>query len=193
MIEIMGTSTRTTLLAAGILLGGTWAGAAFAAETVIGQPVTKHGMNIKTIYIQAVDVEHGHHGGHHGQHELAEQKDRVDSDMHLEARIHAAEKNPHGFPAGSWIPYLKIEYKIVKEGSEWKSSGFLEPMAANDGPHYGDNVKLDGAGKYVMTLRINPPGIPNHADKETGIGGWWEPFDVEMAFPFFGTGKKGGY
>lgn len=189
----MRTSLRSALLASSLLVAGLGSGAALAAESVIGQPVTKHGMAIKTIYIQAVDVNHAaHHGGHQG-HDMADQKGRSASDMHLEARIHAVEKNPHGFPAGSWIPYLKVEYKITKEGSPWTSAGFLEPMAANDGPHYGDNVKLDGPGKYALTLRINPPAIPNHADKETGISGWWDPFDVPMDFSFFGTGKKGGY
>ena len=50
------------------------------------------------------------------------------------------------------------------------------PMVANDGPHYGDNVKLNGPGKYKLTLNVKPPSANPHAhfgrhvDKETGVG-----------------------
>ena len=72
-------------------------------------------------------------------------------------------------------------------------------MVASDGPHYGDNVKLQGPGKYTLTLTISPPGANPHAhfgrhtDKETGVGPWFEPFKVSYDFAFAGIGKKGGY
>jgi uncharacterized protein involved in high-affinity Fe2+ transport len=103
------------------------------------------------------------------------------------------EKNPHGFAASSWIPYLTIEYAVEKVGSEWKSNGVLIPMASSDGPHYGENVKLSGPGKYKVVYTIKPPSIPYHVDKETGVKGWWEPFTQDWEFNYTGTGKKGGY
>ena len=73
------------------------------------------------------------------------------------------------------------------------------PMVANDGPHYGDNVKLNGPGKYRVTFNIAPPSaftaanFGRHTDKETGVAEWWEAFDVSWEFPYAGIGKKGGY
>ena len=49
------------------------------------------------------------------------------------------------------------------------------PMVANDGPHYGDNVKMMGPGKYRLILTIAPPDenphahFGRHVDKETGV------------------------
>ena len=69
------------------------------------------------------------------------------------------------------------------------------PMVANDGPHYGDNVKLQGPGKYKLTLSIAAPGqhFGRHVDKETGVAPWFKPFEVQYEFVYAGTGKKGGY
>ena len=73
------------------------------------------------------------------------------------------------------------------------------PMVANDGPHYGDNVKLQGPGKYKMTLVIAPPTankhnmFGRHVDKETGVGPWFQPVTLTYDFVFAGTGKKGAY
>jgi len=36
-------------------------------------------------------------------------------------------------------------------------------MVANDGPHYGDNVKMMGPGKYKLILTIAPPDANTHA------------------------------
>ena len=35
--------------------------------------------------------------------------------------------------------------------------------------------------------------IGRHVDKETGVGPWFEPFEVKYEFVYTGTGKKGGY
>ena len=69
-------------------------------------------------------------------------------------------------------------------------------MVANDGPHYGDNIKLNGYGKYRVTYRISPP-TPNqmarHIDKETGVAPWFAPFEVSWDFDYAGVGRKGSY
>lgn len=167
-------------LAAGIALGGQ----AGAAETKIGQDIRKDGMEIGAVYLQPVMMA----PMLPGMHEAA--------DVHLEADIHAIKDNPNGFGPGDWIPYLGITYRIAKEGSAWISSGAFMPMVAQDGPHYGANVKLDGPGKYKLAYHILPPpyqGFYRHTDKETGVGEWWAPFDVEWEFSYAGTGKKGAY
>lgn len=168
---------------------------AWAGVMEIGK-VEKNGMKVGALYIQSVVMEgHDHHGGHehHGAPDAAKAAPRAETDIHLEAQIHAMEKNPHGFAAGSWIPYLTVEYTLEKTGSDWKSQGVLIPMASSDGPHYGENVKLAGPGKYKVVYAIKPPSIPYHVDKETGVKGWWEPFKLDWEFNFTGTGKKGGY
>ena len=71
------------------------------------------------------------------------------------------------------------------------------PMVASDGPHYGDNVKLAGQGKYKLILHVSPPGTTGHfgrhVDKETGVAAWFQPFDASYEFIYAGTGKKGSY
>ena len=86
------------------------------------------------------------------------------SDMHLEADISANEDNKLGY------------------------GGFM-PMSASDGPHYGNNVKLDGPGKYKITFIVENPAKQNyllHVDKETGVPGrfWDKPIEVSWDFDF---------
>lgn len=171
------------LSAAGALAALTMA-PAFAAEVAIGNPVEKNGMNVAAVYLQSV--------------KMAPMLPGMDkpTDIHLEADIHAVRGNEQGFRDEAWIPYLTITYHIEKVGSEWKTTGAFMPMCANDGPHYGDNVKLDGPGKYRLTYEIMPPaynGFFHHVDKETGTKEWWEPFQVTWDFAYVGVGKKGGY
>jgi uncharacterized protein involved in high-affinity Fe2+ transport len=122
-----------------------------------------------------------------------------ESDIHLEADIKATDKNRNGFADGTWIPYLDIKYELTKQGGKGPIAGTMMPMVASDGPHYGDNVKLDGPGKYKLKIAIAPPGsdphshFGRHTDKETGVGPWFRPFSVEYDFTYAGIGKKGGY
>jgi uncharacterized protein involved in high-affinity Fe2+ transport len=175
---------RVIALGAVLLLGIAAAPPAGAAEVTIGKGVEKNGMEIGAVYLQPVMME----PMLPGMHET--------TDVHLEADIHAAKGNPNGFGAGDWIPYLGITYRIAKEGAPWIASGAFMPMVASDGPHYGANVKLDGPGKYKLSYHIEPPpyqGFFRLTDKETGVGVWWTPFDVEWEFTYAGTGKKGAY
>ncbi len=129
---------------------------AAAAEHDIGKPIKKHHLVIGAVYLQPV----------HMKPELPGMD--KNSDVHLEADIHAAQNNPQGFASGAWIPYLTITYTLSKAGSDWHTAGHFLPMVADDGPHYGNNVKLDGPGKYHLTYHILPPpyaGFFRHNDK----------------------------
>jgi periplasmic iron binding protein len=155
-----------------------------AAEMPIGQPVVKNGMRIGAVYLQPVV--------------MAPMLPGMDApaDVHLEADIHAKKDNPNGFGPGDWIPYLGVTYRLEKLGTDWQAFGAFMAMTAQDGPHYGANVKLDGPGKYRLSLAITPPsyhGFFRHTDKETGVAQWWAPFAVNWEFAYIGTGKKGGY
>lgn len=159
------------------------AGAAVAREYPAGKPVEAGGMEIGAVYLQPIEMDPP------GMMAPADK-----TDIHLEADIHALADNPNGFAEGDWVPDLQITYTLVKEGGQ-PVSGMLMPMVASDGPHYGDNVKLDGAGKYHLTFTVNPPGhaFGRHVDKETGVGAWFQPISAEYDFVFAGTGKLGSY
>ena len=161
---------------------------ALAVEYPIGTPQQRNGMEIAAVYLQPVTMEP------EGMMRKVEE-----SDVHMETDIHALASNPNGFEEGAWIPYLVIKYEITKQGSGEKISGDFMPMVANDGPHYGDNVKLKGPGKYTVKFSISPPGsdphshFGRHTDRLTGVRPWFKPFDAEYEFTYVGIGKKGGY
>jgi uncharacterized protein involved in high-affinity Fe2+ transport len=170
-------------LSAGLALLST-AGISNAADFPIGDPVVKNGMEIAAVYIQPTKMEPMLPGM------------MKMTDIHLEADIAATADNKNGFGEGSWVPYLQISYQISKVGSDWSTIGSLMPMVASDGPHYAENIKLNGPGKYKLTYHIVPPpinGFYRHTDKETATAPWWEPFDLSWEFTFLGAGKKGGY
>ncbi len=162
---------------------------ATAAEYPIGKHQIQGGMEIGAVYLQPITME-----------PEGMMRKASDSDVHLEADIHAVKNNPTGFAEGDWMPYLQVTYKLTKQGdAKWKSEGDLMGMVASDGPHYGDNVKLNGPGKYHLTLVVKPPmqtghmAFGRHVDKETGVGPWFKPITLDYDFPFAGIGKKGGY
>jgi uncharacterized protein involved in high-affinity Fe2+ transport len=178
-------------LAAALVLGATLLAttAAQAVEYPIGVPQQRYGMEIAAVYLQPVEMEPD-----------GIMRKAAESDIHIEADVRALGGNPNGFEEGAWIPYLTVKYEIEKLGSSWKTSGDFMPMVANDGPHYGDNVKLSGPGKYKVKYTILPPGsdphgshFGRHTDRLTGVRPWFKPFEVENEFTYVGIGKKGGY
>ena len=161
---------------------------AVALETPIGKPQKQAGMEVAAVYLQPVPMD-----------PPGMMRSVAESDIHLEADIHAQSDNANGFADGAWIPYLGVAYEITKAGAPQKITGTLMPMVASDGPHYGDNVKLMGLGQYKLQLTItSPAGNPQahfgrHTDKETGVAEWFQPFTTQYEFVFAGTGKKGSY
>lgn len=161
--------------------------AALAKEYPIGKPQEKAGMEIAAVYLQPIEMEPA------GMMTPAK-----DADVHMEADIKATKSNVNGFAKGDWVPYLVIGYEVTKDGQTVAKGDFM-PMVANDGPHYGENVKLAGPGKYTVSYHISPPTASHsshfgrHVDKETGVKPWFEPFTVTNDFVYTGTGKKGGY
>jgi len=169
-------------------IGMALASSAFAAEYPIGKPAELNGLEVAAVYLQPIEME-----------PAGIMRPAKDSDIHLEADIHATADNKNGLPEGAWAPYLNIQYMLRKQGSDKVLKGDLMPMVANDGPHYGDNVKLDGPGKYQLTVTVGSPDTAphnhfgRHVDKETGVAPWFKPFEVKYEFVYAGTGKKGGY
>ncbi len=118
-------------------------------------------LNLSAVWFQAVPMEN---------ETISYSAD--DADIHIEADISALE-NDLGYGVGDWIPYLTVDYLIEDtDGNEVESGTFME-MAASDGPHYGNNIKLD-PGTYNLTITIHSPGENGyliHSDSETGPGG----------------------
>ncbi|GHT87485.1 membrane protein [Betaproteobacteria bacterium] len=175
-------------LAAAALTAAVFASPALALEYPIGTPQQKEGMEIVAVYLQPIEMEP------EGMMAKA-----AESDIHIEADIHALASNVNGFEEGAWIPYLTIKYEITKVDAEFKITGEFMPMVANDGPHYGDNLKLAGPGKYRVKYTILPPSetphvhFGRHTDRATGVRPWFKPFTVDYEFTYVGIGKKGGY
>ncbi len=158
-----------------------------AKEYPIGAPQQCAGMEVGAVYLQPIEMD-----------PPGMMRPAQDSDVHLEADISANDANKHGFQEGSFVPYLQVAFELSKEGSDAVLKGDFHAMVANDGPHYGDNVKLMGPGKYRLTYRILPPGAGHsmfgrHTDKETGVAPWFDRCELHYEFTYAGVGKKGGY
>jgi len=111
--------------------------------------------------------------------------------IHLEADIHGLAGNQNGFGLGAWIPYLTVTYEIKPDDAARETiKGEFLPMVAKDGPHYGATIEMPGAGKYTLTYHIDNPskkGFGRHSDPITGVGPWWEAFNVTFEFDYPGA------
>ncbi len=150
--------------------------AAQAREYPIGGPVHAHDMEIAANYLVGVRMQ-----------PMSPDMPMGPDVVHLETDIHATADNTYGFADGAWIPYLSITYALEKQGSGWHSAGRMLPMTAKDGPHYANDVKMEGPGSYTVTLRYESPetnGFRRHVDQETGVPGWWQPFTERFTFKY---------
>ncbi|WP_022818701.1 iron transporter [Fusobacterium russii] len=129
-------------------------------ETIVGP------YQVAAVYFQGVDmIPEG------------KQPTAAESDMHLEADIHLTPEAAvaYGFGDGDsiWPAYLTVNYKVLSEDkSKEITSGSFMPMNADDGAHYGINIKkgLIPVGKYVLQLEIKAPtDYLLHVDSETGV------------------------
>ncbi|HBB18543.1 MAG TPA: iron transporter [Syntrophus sp. (in: bacteria)] len=135
-----------------------------------------NGMNIAAVYLLPIDMEP------RGTDLPASQ-----ADIHLEADIHAIPGNKNGFGAGEWVPHLTVSYTLSNLDTGATKKGNFMPMVAKDGPHYGSNIKMMGAGNYKVTFNIENPskqGFGRHTDTATGVGKWFQPFSVDYKFKF---------
>ncbi len=170
----MKNATKLTALA--FLGGAALASPVCAHEFYVGGPVRAHDMEIVANYLVGIEMAPMTAAMVHGADVI-----------HLEADVHATAGNVYGYPDGAWISHLTIHYTLQKTGSQWTSSGVLKPMTAKDGPHYAENVKVDGPGDYKLTYRFEPPeknGFFRHVDAETGVPEWWAPFDETFTFKY---------
>jgi len=168
---------RMTLMASALALT---AGSALAAEEFkefpIGEPQVINTLEVAAVYLKPIDMEP------RGIDLPASQ-----ADIHLEADIHADTGNPNGFGAGEWVPYLTVSYRLENLDTGKVLTGNLMPMVAVDGPHYGANIKMPGAGNYALTYNIDPPsrqGFGRHTDEASGVGQWFQSFETAFEFQY---------
>ena len=155
---------------------------ATSKEVPIGKPKEMNGIRIAAVYSEPVPMDE-YWGGPPPE----------EADIHLEADIHASKGNRNGFGADEWVPYLSVHYTLELLRTGRTLSGQLWQMMATDGPHYGINIKMLGAGRYRLTYRIGSPaewGLARHTDRESGVVPWWGPFEVEWTFEFPAKGKR---
>jgi uncharacterized protein involved in high-affinity Fe2+ transport len=145
-------------------------------EFPLGDEIELFPLNVAGVYFQPVDML-----------PAGKSLPAAEADMHMEADIAALEGNGLGYGAGDFVPNLTVRYEIVKSDSDWKIDGTFMPMNASDGPHYGANLKLDGAGTYNIKFVILSPESQDyliHVDQETGVPGrfWNQPLVAEWDF-----------
>ncbi|MBI2852646.1 MAG: iron transporter [Chloroflexi bacterium] len=148
-------------------------------EYPIGDEIQKGGLNIAAVYFQPVEMEPADKAG----------LKINEADIHLEADIFALKDNETGFGFGEWVPYLTVKYRIKNLDNGQMQEGAFMPMNASDGPHYGANIKMSGAGKYGLTFIVESPekqGYLLHIDRETGVPGrfWRQPIEVSWEFNY---------
>jgi uncharacterized protein involved in high-affinity Fe2+ transport len=166
---------RTLIAIAGAAAVGFVHGAA-AKEYFVGGPLHENDMEIVANYLVGVEMA-----------PMSANMPMGAGVIHLEADVHATADNVYGYPDGAWVPNLTIEYTLEKPGTNWKVAGALKPMTAKDGPHYADNVRMNGPGQYNVVYRFSPPvanGFLRHTDKETGVPDWWKPFTANFRFKY---------
>ena len=135
------------------------------AEIPIGEEIQVGPYNAAAVYFQAVDMV-----------PAGKNPSKEESDMHLEADIHLqpAFAIAYGFGSGEniWPAYLSVKYQILDaQGKTVVMEGNFMPMNADDGPHYGANIKKGlKVGRYKLKFIIEPPtDYLLHTDPETGV------------------------
>ena len=94
------------------------------------------------------------------------------SSFHLMVMLNDAHTNEPIPYASVWATFSKAR-KIVYDERQWPM------LSAFMGPHYGNNVKLDGPGKYQLSLLISPPVSARHLEYQ---GVWLKPHRITVAF-----------
>jgi periplasmic iron binding protein len=147
-----------------------------AHEYYVGEPVVQDHLQIVPNYLTGIKMDR-----------MPKGMDMSPTAIHLEVDVHATKGETHGFHEDEWIPYLTIHFTLKKEGTKFVKKGTLAAMTAGDGPHYANNVAVDGPGTYDLTYKILPPssnGFIRHVDKATGVPEWWKPITAHWTFTY---------
>ena len=99
------------------------------------------------------------------------------TDIHIEARVNWDKTNvPKGTPRGGFIPYLKVNAKIINTNTGLSTFIDLLPhINLIDNFHYARNISLPGkvSEKYDVIFNVIPPSeydLNLHKDWEENYG-----------------------
>ena len=146
----------------------------------VGRPDAGHGVKVAVSYFQPIDLEGA----------LMQPSDHAD--IHLETDVTAIADDQDGYAEGDWRPYMNVTYRLTRSDTGQSVTGALMPLVAYGSasigkPHYGDNLKLFGPGRYRLELNVAPP------PGQIGVGKGLEAFTLDYSFVYAGIGKKGAY
>ena len=79
------------------------------------------------------------------------------------------------------IPYATVWATITKNGKIVFDERQWPMISRYMGPHYGNDVKLPGAGTYKLSLLIGPPVSARHIEYQNV---WLQPHRVSFTFPW---------
>ena len=103
--------------------------------------------------------------------------DENKTDVHIEARVNWDTKNlPKGTPAGGFVPYLRVNAKVVNQKTGLQTFIDLIPhINLIDNFHYARNISLPGEidELYTVEFNISPPSdydVALHMDWQKQIG-----------------------
>ena len=65
--------------------------------------MTQNGIEVGAVYLQPIEMD-----------PPDMMRAAAQSDIHLEADIHAAKDNRNGFAEGDWVPSLAVSFEITK-------------------------------------------------------------------------------
>lgn len=77
------------------------------------------------------------------------------------------------------IPYATVWATITKDGKVVFDERQWPMISRYMGPHYGNDVKLPGAGTYHLTLLVSPPVSARHVEYQHV---WLKPHRVHFVF-----------
>ena len=95
-------------------------------------------LNVNGVYFQPVPMSGGN-------------ENFEDFDLHFEADV-SALPNDLGYGVGDWVPYMTVDYELTGDNGDVISGTFM-PMNADDGNHYGANIKMPNAGPSTLPRR----------------------------------------
>ena len=103
--------------------------------------------------------------------------DENKTDVHIEARVNWDTKNlPKGTPAGGFVPYLRVNAKVISQKTGLQTFIDLIPhINLIDNFHYARNISLPGEidELYTVEFNISPPSdydVALHMDWQKQIG-----------------------
>lgn len=94
------------------------------------------------------------------------------TNFHLMVMLNDAHTNEPIPYASVWATFTK-EGKVIYDERQWPM------LSAFMGPHYGNNVQLDGPGQYKLSLLITPPVSARHIEYQHV---WLAPHRVSVTF-----------